>query len=147
MFQVTEIQKERAKAFSTNKPTWTRPKAEVVAEQMHLEMLYLYGYDFASTHVHPMANDGYEDFFTITKLEPGPIFPDQRAVLSNTLLVATLIVQEGLNASRSSWRVIVYDFIDQIRNCLDNGTTEYRLTFVKLGELFKQNVFPDHHLA
>ena len=140
MFQVTDSQKERDKKLSTNKPTWTRPKAEEVAAQMHLEMLYLYGYDFASTHVHPMANDGYEDFFTITKLEPRPIFPDQRAVLSNTLLVATLIVQEGLNASHMSWRAIVDDFLDELRNFLDNGAAEYKLTFRKLGELFRQNV-------
>lgn len=140
MFQVTDSQKERAKALSTNKPTWTRPKAEVVAAQMHLEMFYLYGYDFASTHVHPMANDGFEDFYTITKLQPKPIFPDQRSVLSNTLLVATMVVQEGLNASHMSWRTLVYDFLDELRNFLDNGTTEYRVTFLKLGELFKQNI-------
>jgi hypothetical protein len=140
MFALTDSQKERAKALSTSKPTWVRPKAEVVAAQMHLEILYLYGYDFASTHVHPMANDGYEDFFTITKLEPRPVFPDQRSVLSNTLLVATIVVQEGLNASHMSWRAIVYDFLDQLRTFLDNGTTEYRATFVKLGKMFRQNI-------
>jgi hypothetical protein len=38
-------------------------------------MLYQFGYDFASRLVHPMATDGHEDFYRITKLDPAPDFP------------------------------------------------------------------------
>lgn len=140
MFGLTLEEKERAKVLSKHPPVWERPKAEEVAKQMNMRFLYRFGYDFGSTHVHPMANDGQQDFFTITKLEPGPEFPDQRSVLSNTLLVGTMILQQGLNASILSWRALVYNFIDDLRRFLDRGSDDYKLSVVKLGKLFEQGV-------
>ena len=76
MFGLTLEQNERAKALSKNLPVWQRPKAEEVAKQLNMRFLYRFGYDFGSTHVHPMANDGQQDFFTITKvLEAGTRVP------------------------------------------------------------------------
>jgi len=140
MFALTLGQKERAKVLSKNPPVWQRPKAEDVAKQLNMRFLYRFGYDFSSTHVHPMANDGQQDFFTITKLEPAPEFPDQRSVLSNTLLVGTMIVQQGLNASSLSWRALVYDFLADLRRFLGTGADDYQLSFVKLGRLIQQGV-------
>jgi len=140
MFALTPEQKERAKALSLNPPDWQRPRAEEVAKRLNMRFLYRFGYDFGSRHVHPMADDGQQDFFAITKLEPAPNFPDQRSVLSNTLLVGTMIVQEGLNASTLSWRAIVYDFLDDLRRFLDSGSDNYKLSFVKLGKLIEDGV-------
>lgn len=140
MFGLTPEQKERAKLLSRNRPVWQRPKADEVAKQLNMRFLYLFGYDFGSTHVHPMADDGQQDFFTITKVEPAPEFPDQRSVLSNTLLVGMMIVQEGLNAGTLSWRAVVYDFIDDLRRFLDTGSDDYKLSFVKLGKLINQGL-------
>lgn len=89
--------KLRIKSLSKNPPKWRRPKAGDVAMSMNLSFLYKYGYDFASTYVHPMANDGDQDFYTLTKLKPTPPFPDQISVLSNSILVGSLILQEALN--------------------------------------------------
>ena len=55
------------------------------------------------------ARQGRSKRDVITKLEPAPEFPDQRSALSNTLLVGTMIIQEGLNASTLAWRALVYD--------------------------------------
>ena len=140
IFTLTPEKKERAKLLSENPPVWQRPKAKDVAKQLKMGFLYRYGYDFSSTHVHPMANDGQEDFFTITKLEPAAAFPDQRSVISNTLLVSTMIVQEGLSASTLTWRRIVYDFLDDLRLFLDKGADDYKLSFVKLGRLIERGV-------
>lgn len=140
MFSLTPGQTERAKVLSRNPPVWRRPKAEKVAKRLNMGFLYRFGYDFGSTHVHPMANDGQQDFFTITKLEPAPKFPDQRSVLSNTLLVGTMILQQGLNASTLSWRAIVYDFLDDLRRFLAAGSHDYKLSFVKIGKLIEQGV-------
>ena len=76
-FSVTTEQKERARTLSRDRPIWRRPKAEDVAKRLDMRFLYSYGYDYASRHIHPMANDGMQDFFTITKLKPAPDFPDQ----------------------------------------------------------------------
>jgi len=139
-FIPTLKQKERARALSKNPPVWQRPRAEEVAKRLNMRFLYSLGYDFGSTHVHPMANDGEQDFFTITKLEPAPEFSDQRSALSNTLLVGTMVVQQGLNASTLSWRALVYDFLDDLHRFLDTGSEDYRLSFVKLGRLIDQGV-------
>lgn len=138
LFSLTPEQKERARALAKNPPAWQRPKGGNAAKGLNMRFLYRYSYDFGSTHVHPMANDGQQDFYTITKLEPAPDFPDYRSVLSNTLLVATILMQQGLNASTLSWRALVYDFLDDLRNFLDTGADEYKNSFIKLGSLFKQ---------
>lgn len=140
IFGLTPEQQKRMKILSKTPPVWQRPKPEEVAKRLNMRFLYRFGYDFSSKHVHPMANDGQQDFFTITKLEPAPEFPDQRSVLSNTLLVGTMIVQQGLNASTLSWRALVHDFLDDLRRFLDTGADDYKLSFVKLGRLVEQEV-------
>ena len=95
VYELTDDQKSRIKSLSGNPPKWRRPKAEDAAKSMDLSFLYKYGYDFASTHVHPMANDGHQDFYTMTKLEPAPRFPDHISVLSNSILASSVLLQEG----------------------------------------------------
>lgn len=131
-YKLSSTQLERAKKLSASPPMWKRPKAEDVAKSLELGFLYRYGYDFASMHVHPMANDGEQDFFTITKLQPSPNFPDQKSVLSNSLLAGSLILQEVLNQSSFKWRRILWDYIDGLRNFLGSGTNEYMELFVKV---------------
>ena len=132
LFTFTDEQKKRAGYLLDNPPQWRRPKAESVAKGMNMRFLYVYGYDFASTHVHPMANDGEQDFYTITGLEPRPDYPDQRTVLANTLLVATMLVQEGMNASTLRWRKLVYGVFEDLRYFLDSGSPEYRQRLVTM---------------
>ncbi|MFA5056121.1 MAG: DUF5677 domain-containing protein [Dehalococcoidia bacterium] len=139
-FNFTLEQKKRAKALSKNPTSWQRPKAEEVAKRLDMRFLYDFGYDYASMHVHPMANDGLQDFFTITKLEPSPDFPEQRSVLSNTIVVGVMIVQEGLNASTPSWRAIVYDFLEYLLEFVNTGDTDYMISFLKLSKLFQEKV-------
>jgi hypothetical protein len=107
---------------------------------MNLGFLYKYGYDFASQHVHPMADDGHEDFYNITGLEPRPDFPDWRSVLSNTALVATIIVQEALNASRLSWRKEAFDAIGGARNFLLSGSPLEYLPMIKMSRIFQEKL-------
>jgi hypothetical protein len=139
-FDLTSEQKTRAKAIAKNPPAWQRPKAEEVARQLSMQFLYRFGYDYGSMHVHPMADDGLQDFFTITQLEPAPGFPEQRSVLSNTLLVAKMTVQQGLNSSNLSWRALVYDFLDHLMKLLDTGSEEYKTSSLKLTRMSHNNI-------
>ena len=132
VYELTDEQKSRIKSLSANPPKWQRPKAEDVAKSMKLSFLYKYGYDFASTHVHPMANDGDQDFHTITKLEPAPRFPDHISVLSNSILASSLLLQEAMNLSSFRWRRILWDYVDQIRLFLDKGPGVYEESFLKV---------------
>src|SRR3954447_3699959 len=110
LFTPTSEQKARHASLAKSRPRWKRPRAEDVAKELNLPFLYAYSFDYAFCYVHPMANDGEEDFFTITKLEPKPEFPSQISVLHNSLLVSCLLVNEDLNQSDFKWRTDVYDF-------------------------------------
>ncbi|MGY0216261.1 DUF5677 domain-containing protein [Endozoicomonadaceae bacterium StTr2] len=130
--------KEKIKYLSKNKPNWRRPKAEVVAKNLEMDFLYKFGYDMASMHVHPMANDGMQDFFTITGLTSDFEFPTQITVLNNSILITTMLLQDAMNFSSFSWRKILWDFIDQIRSAIVTGSTDYQKSFLKLSNLFPE---------
>jgi Family of unknown function (DUF5677) len=140
LYEPTPDQKLRYEELAKNPPLWRRPKAENVAKAMDLGFLYSYGYDFASRHVHPMADDGQEDFYNITGLEPRPPSPDWSTVVSNTVLVATLIVGRALNASRLSWHRTVFDAVNGISNFLIDGSPTEHLPLVKLSNMSKDRV-------
>lgn len=113
--------------------TWCRPKAEDVAKSMGLGFLYRFGYDLASTHVHPMAQDGEIDFARLTFLANHQS-PDA-TVVRNSILVQSMLIQEALNASSVQWSKIIYDFIDQLRKFLNDGKNlEFLVTFYKIGK-------------
>ncbi len=128
-FALTPEHRKRAKALSHKKIEWQRPKAETAAKGLGMQFLYSYGYDYASAYVHPMADDGEQDFFTLTKLKPTPFFRDHRSVLSNTLLVASVLTQEGLNASTLLWHRRIYDLLEDLRRALVTGSDEYSIPF------------------
>lgn len=140
IYDLTQDQKLRIKSLSDNPPKWKRPKAEAAAKSMNMEFLYKFGYDFASTHVHPMANDGQQDFFTITKLEPSPKFPDQISVLSNSILVNTMLFQEALNYSSFKWRRELWNYLEQVRSFLDEGNDSYQITFLNIATIFQNDL-------
>jgi Family of unknown function (DUF5677) len=137
---LTTEQKARYQRLVKTPPDWRRPKAEDAAKAMDLTILYRYGYDYASQHVHPMANDGQEDFFNITRLEPKPNFPEWGIVLSNSILVASTTVEEALNASTLSWRRVVYDAVDGIRNFLRSASPEHLLPLAKVSKMFEEHI-------
>jgi len=134
-FDDMEKNKVRYLEICKENPKWNRPKAEKIAKEMNLDFLYKYGYDYASTFIHPMANDGDADFYRQTRQGTDDMFQDQRVVLNNSCLVVTLLIQEGLNVSSLQWRVIVYDFLSNCRKFLQNGAKDYLTTFLKIGSL------------
>lgn len=137
---LTAEQKARYQRLANNPPDWRRPKAEDVAKAMGLAFLYKDGYDFASQHVHPMANDGQEDFFNVTHLEPKPNLPEWKPVLPNSILAASLIVQEALNASTLSWCRVGYDAVDGVRSFLVSASPEHHLPLAKVSMMFKEHL-------
>jgi hypothetical protein len=51
-----------------------------------------------------------------------------------------MIVQAGLNASTLSWRAIVYDFLDELREVLGTGEEDYRISFLKVAKMIEQGM-------
>lgn len=147
VYELSDEQKKRIKELEKNKPAWRRPKAESVAKDMGMEFLYKYGYDYASMHVHPMASDGQEDFYTITKLEPAPNFPSNITVISNTILTSSMILQDALNHSSFRWRSTLWDFLVEVRAMLINSDDSYQISLLKLIQLFESGSLCEPHIT
>ena len=139
VYEISNAQKERIKVLSISKPDWKRPKAEDVAKDMGMSFIYKYGYDYASKLVHPLSDDGQQDFYRITGLKPKPKYPSNISVLSNTVLATTLIFQTAMNQSSFSWVRLLWDFIDHVRLVLDGDTEKYKITMLKLCKYYESN--------
>jgi hypothetical protein len=129
----TAAEKERYRVLSRgHAPKWRKVDPKSAAKEMDLEFLYHLGYSYASQHVHPMANDGQEDFERITLLRTEPMF-DQRSVLHNAVVVYLLLIQNGLNAGNAKWRQLIYSFLSDCMDFLATGQLRYLVTFLKIG--------------
>lgn len=135
---LTPPQKRRVTELLKSPPDWRRPRPEDVAKNADMRFLYKYGYDHASARVHPMADDGLQDFHIITGLEPAPTFPDQSAVLTNTLLVDTMIIQDAMNASTMSWMSLVYNTLTDVRASLGSDDVDFSERVAQLVAAYRQ---------
>ena len=131
LIRETRGEKERYQEIKKLPPKWKRPRPQVVAKEMGCEFLYKFGYDYASALVHPMANDGEEDFHRLTGLIEYDALMDRRMILNNSCLVLVLLIQEGLNAATLQWRRLVYDFLEHFMHLLASGSEQYRVTLFK----------------
>jgi hypothetical protein len=139
--ELQKSNKARYDEISSKQVRWRRPKPEEVAKKMDLGFLYRFGYDYASTHVHPMAADGEADF-TMLISPPHTLTVPDATVVSNSILVQSMLVQEAFNVSKMRWRTIAYDFLDQIRLFLGTGDPQFQVTLYKIGR-----VWPDFQLC
>jgi hypothetical protein len=127
----TKENKERYLKLKKDNIQWIRPKAETVADKSFgMPYLYSYGYDYASMYVHPMANDGENDYLRI--IQDKTSTKDHIVVVHNSILIQTMLIQEGLKASNFLWRAIVNNFLDQCRYSLETGSQDHLETFAKL---------------
>lgn len=131
------VSRQRYDTLAGKKPRWRRPKAEDIARSMDLGFLYRFGYDYASTHVHPMIDDGEADVAALIAA-PGAVKQPDSTVLKNSILVQSLLVQEAFNVSGLKWRAIAYDFLVQIRAFVGMGNPGYQVTFPKIGRAWPE---------
>ena len=134
-FKDMDRQKARYARLCKQMIDWDRPKAETVARDAGWDFLYKYGYDHASTYVHPMANDGELEFHRLTKLAEPRECGDTRLVISNSCLAVVVLIQECLNISNFVWRRLVYTFLSDYLDFLESGSRIYLVTFCKIGSL------------
>lgn len=122
-YQLTPDQKSRFNEMLKQPPAWRRPKAEDVAKRMGLKFIYDYAYDYASTLIHPMANDGEMDLMAAQQVEDYRQTKD--LVIRNSLLVLTLILQEAMNSPPLNWCRVAYDMVDAVRAYIDDSASDY----------------------
>lgn len=84
--------------------------------------------------VHPMADDGQQDFSTL--MGTGGPWPDQISAVNNSCLAALLLVREAMAGSRIRWYRQVYECWQEALTALDTGSKDYLRLFVDLGKAF-----------
>lgn len=128
--------KEEYEKYKKENIIWHRPDNEKIAKKFKVKMLYDFGYDYASSHIHPMANDGERDYFSITKLEPRPPFCDCSVILNNTLFTLLLMFEQCLNSSSFIWRKILYDYLEYGIENLKSDCADFGISYVKIANMF-----------
>lgn len=139
-FKDSEDHKVRYERLSKNKPQYSRPKPEAVAKSMGLDFMYKFGYDFASSLVHPLSNDGWEDFIILTGIGNKNEIPDHRNVLNNSILSTLVLINTSMDCMDLKWRNIVLDFFEHSRDALNEVSTNYKLSFVKISKLGPETI-------
>ena len=130
------IHKERRKRYNKEpKSTWRRPRSEEVTKRSNQLILHRLGYNFPSSQVHPMADDGVYDFFRligwrhpVTRDTLGwahEIYGDTRLIPHNSLLYMICLVKTGLETSDLIWKEFVFRFYEEALDFLDSRKTDY----------------------
>ena len=139
-FIISDQDRKRYKEIRKEQTIWAPPKAYEVASSMKLDILYYYGYDFASMYVHPSAVEGEEDYSRLTGKPIKESFDDQITVIHNSSIVTNLIISRGLFFSQLLWRSGVLKFIDDINRFISDGSDEYLLTLLQIKKTVDDNL-------
>ena len=133
--EAKRLHNERRSRFRQEpKSDWRRPDAKESAKRMNLPDLYSLGYDPASGEVHPMADDGKEEFHDLLGI-PLQTSGDNRTVLHNSLVIQFLLVQYGINGCDVLWRSFVYDSLENWFCFLETGSYDQLAQCVTAFEL------------
>ena len=125
--EATAQQRQRRERYNREpKSNWRRPDAREVAKKMNLPILYRLSYDSPSMEVHPMADDGKEEFDVLLGLD-SETYGDKRVVLQNSVIVQVLLIQRGLGAANVLWRSFVNDFIEEFLSLVESGDPHHLL--------------------
>jgi hypothetical protein len=133
LFKSIPIESHRYSELKNKGLTWEKPDPKSVLKKRGMDFLYKFGYDYASTHTHPMASDGDFEFHQLTGLEPNPHKDFTYEELSlNSVLISTLLMQEILNAMTFKFLDICYTFLDEVRKEINNESNLCKDTFYKI---------------
>jgi hypothetical protein len=122
----------RYKELKQKPQTWKRPDAKEVVKSMKRDFFYQYGFDYASKHVHPQANDGEQDFETLTELRSGTQFFSHAVVLHNSLFILCLIIMDTFRDKDIKIIQPLSDFFDAFLDFLESGSLKFVTDYEKL---------------
>ena len=128
LFNLDKEDKAKHKELKEKKINWNKPRPQNVLKKEDLNLIYKFGYDYASMRTHPMYNDGDEEFHNITGLKPNPYEKyNHDELLPNSILLSTMILQETLNSYDFKFITLIYNLLDELRKEIrmnDNNSLE-----------------------
>ena len=111
---------------------WHRPDPEDTAKSLDLKFLYDAGYDYASTFVHPVSADGYNDYLRLVAKAQMVQDEGSGTLAGNSQLIVTLHLERFLNQPEFNWRNIVYDLIAAFRAAIHDPQADTTTPFQKV---------------
>ena len=140
-FEVTNEDKKKYHQIVKSKIKWARARVEDVLKEKDLDFVYKFGYDYASHHIHPMDTDGRLEFYKLTKLEPNPYKSiDYTILISNTLIISTLLLQRILNCLSFKFRKAVFDYLTYISSFNEGDDEQYKYHYIIIAKMGEQEI-------
>jgi len=143
-FLPTKGDKARYKEIQKKAIKWKRPDIEQEFKSKGFYFLYKFGYDYASTHVHPMANDGMIEYYRMIHNPPNEVvkhFHHQtQLIIGNATIISSMTVNECLSFSSLKWRAIVFGFIESFRQAMNDQDNEFELNYLKMKKFIDDNM-------
>ena len=127
-FRFSKEQSDTYSGLKKQSNSFFKPDPKSIFKDEGLSFLYKFGYDYASMRVHPMFEDGDEEYFRITQIKPNPYSEfDHQELITNTYLVATMIIQESLNQIDLKTISDVYEYLESLGKNSDYITPFYEI--------------------
>jgi hypothetical protein len=82
--------------------------------------------------VHPMADDGQQDFYLVTGFANRQVDLDQRVVLHNSIAVSAFIGNEVMAEIGFVWRRPATEFLHDLGDGLNSGDQKYESTLKRV---------------
>jgi len=129
IFNATKDQANDYKNEKNKKLKFIKPDPKSVLKGKHLDFVYKYGYDYASSRVHPNFDDGLFEFHSLTGLKPNPYNRfDNSLLIQDSILIYSVLSKEIMSGLSQNFRAIVYTFftdsskyyLDEKNNFLDS---------------------------
>lgn len=94
------------------KNRWSEPKIECIAKESNNKYLYDFGYDLASTFIHPRATEGYLDELRIIE---GVVDGEKlEQIIHNSTVVFVGVFYQGISNTNVNWGKYILNYIDCI---------------------------------
>ena len=139
-YSISSEEKIKYTKLKSNEINWNKPDPKGVLKEKGLDFIYKYGYDYASSKTHPLITDGDYEFYHFTGLKPNPYkIMDNTILMSNALLINTLVQQEVLNNLNQRFIGAVYTFFGEVMKKINNEPNKLNRTFQILIQLAKDH--------
>jgi len=95
--------------------------AETSAKQMKLDFLYTYGYEVASSYVHPMADEGSQELEELIANTVRSLGSEKASLLQNACFALLLLVRYSVKYSSMAWDSRYSSFVDAMMKYTGTG--------------------------
>jgi len=111
-----------------NSDKYVKPNPKSELKALGLNFLYKMGYDYSSMRVHPMFEDGDEEYHKSLQLDANPYKDfNHEELIPNSIILAALIITECLNQLPFKRDICIDNYLRDIAEGLNSTVSFYKL--------------------